>query len=151
MKNKPIFLEIINTWQSYYDHFDEGLGTTYERFILHRYFEHLRDKYKDEINDLTPEADGVDGSSVFIYGEGWNFGEVADNARGINATQANMAGTGIGTFNDRLRDAELMHDTPASLTPSPRPAEVVSPLALAVDQSGTKIFSIDSLRHRFSR
>jgi pullulanase len=27
------------------------------------------------------------------------------NARGVNATQRNMAGTGIGTFNDRLRDA----------------------------------------------
>ena len=30
---------------------------------------------------------------------------MADNARGVNATQFNMAGTGIGTFNDRLRDA----------------------------------------------
>jgi len=36
---------------------------------------------------------------------GWNFGEVADNARGENATQLNLAGTGIGTFSDRLRDA----------------------------------------------
>lgn len=42
---------------------------------------------------------------IYFYGEGWNFGEVADNARGINATQRNMAGTGIGTFNDRQRDA----------------------------------------------
>jgi hypothetical protein len=30
---------------------------------------------------------------------------VANNARGVNATQLNMAGTGIGTFSDRLRDA----------------------------------------------
>jgi hypothetical protein len=30
---------------------------------------------------------------------------VQDNARGVNATQLNMAGTGIGTFSDRLRDA----------------------------------------------
>ncbi|MCB0183532.1 MAG: DUF3372 domain-containing protein, partial [Caldilineaceae bacterium] len=43
--------------------------------------------------------------SIYVYGEGWNFGEVADNARGVNATQQNMAGTGIGTFNDRIRDA----------------------------------------------
>ncbi|MBU3059583.1 MAG: DUF3372 domain-containing protein, partial [Pseudomonas indica] len=42
---------------------------------------------------------------IYFYGEGWNFGEVAGNARGINATQRNMAGTGIGTFNDRQRDA----------------------------------------------
>ncbi len=43
--------------------------------------------------------------TIYIYGEGWNFGEVADGQRGQNATQLNLAGTGIGTFNDRLRDA----------------------------------------------
>jgi pullulanase-type alpha-1,6-glucosidase len=57
------------------------------------------------LDALTLAADGVDGKSIYIYGEGWNFGEVANNARFIQATQANMAGTGIGTFSDRLRDA----------------------------------------------
>ncbi|MBN2004610.1 MAG: pullulanase-type alpha-1,6-glucosidase [Anaerolineae bacterium] len=57
------------------------------------------------LDTLTLEQDGVDGTGVWLYGEGWNFGEVADNRRGINATQANIAGTGIGTFNDRIRDA----------------------------------------------
>ena len=33
--------------------------------------------------------------------------QVAFNQRGRNATQLNMAGTGIGTFNDRLRDAVM--------------------------------------------
>ena len=47
----------------------------------------------------------MDGSEIYVYGEGWNFGEVADDARFVQATQLNMAGTGIGTFNDRLRDA----------------------------------------------
>ena len=42
---------------------------------------------------------------IYLYGEGWNFGEVAYDARFVQATQVNMAGTGIGTFNDRLRDA----------------------------------------------
>ncbi|QLC72699.1 pullulanase-type alpha-1,6-glucosidase [Pseudomonas sp. LPB0260] len=42
---------------------------------------------------------------TYFYGEGWNFGEVANDARGINASQLNMAGSGVGTFNDRLRDA----------------------------------------------
>jgi len=42
---------------------------------------------------------------TYFYGEAWNFGEVANNARGTNAIQPNMAGTGIGSFNDRLRDA----------------------------------------------
>ncbi len=45
------------------------------------------------------------GRDILLYGEGWDFGEVAGNARFVQATQLNMAGTGIGTFNDRLRDA----------------------------------------------
>ena len=43
---------------------------------------------------LTPADDGVDGTSIYIYGEGWNFGEVADDARFIQATQLNLGGTG---------------------------------------------------------
>jgi len=49
------------------------------------------------LNEIDP--------SIYIYGEGWNFGEVVNNARGVNATQFNLAGTGIGTFNDRVREA----------------------------------------------
>jgi pullulanase-type alpha-1,6-glucosidase len=56
------------------------------------------------LDDLSEASDGVDGSKVFLYGEGWNFGEVANNVRFVQATQANMAGTGIGSFNDRVRD-----------------------------------------------
>ncbi|MEM7333296.1 MAG: pullulanase-type alpha-1,6-glucosidase [Chloroflexota bacterium] len=69
---------------------------------------HMRDDMlavRAALDALTIEEHGVDGQRIVVYGEGWNFGEVADNARGINATQNNMAGTGIGTFNDRLRDA----------------------------------------------
>lgn len=58
---------------------------------------------KPHENDDEDE-DRIDGRAIYLYGEGWNFGEVADNARGVNAIQRNMAGTGIGTFNDRLRD-----------------------------------------------
>ncbi|MCW3820715.1 pullulanase-type alpha-1,6-glucosidase [Micromonospora sp. DR5-3] len=56
------------------------------------------------LDQLTLARDGVDGKKILLYGEGWNFGEVAGDARFVQATQANMAGTGIGTFNDRLRD-----------------------------------------------
>ncbi|MFB9216474.1 pullulanase-type alpha-1,6-glucosidase [Vibrio sinaloensis] len=42
---------------------------------------------------------------VYFYGEGWNFGEVENNKRFIQATQPNLGGTGIGSFSDRLRDA----------------------------------------------
>ena len=57
------------------------------------------------LDELTLAADGVDGKAVYLYGEGWNFGEVADNALFEQATQGQLGGTGIGTFNDRLRDA----------------------------------------------
>ncbi|WP_244943177.1 pullulanase-type alpha-1,6-glucosidase, partial [Streptomyces inhibens] len=57
------------------------------------------------LDALTPAKDGVDGRSVVLYGEGWNFGEAANDARFVQATQKNMAGTGIATFSDRARDA----------------------------------------------
>jgi pullulanase-type alpha-1,6-glucosidase len=57
------------------------------------------------LDKLTLAKDGVDGSKVYLYGEGWNFGEVANNARFTQATQGQLGGTGIGTFSDRLRDA----------------------------------------------
>ena len=57
------------------------------------------------LDALTPAKDGVDGKKIYLYGEGWNFGEVADNARFEQATQGQLGGTGIGTFSDRLRDA----------------------------------------------
>ncbi|MFE0513127.1 pullulanase-type alpha-1,6-glucosidase [Streptomyces sp. NPDC058964] len=57
------------------------------------------------LDALTLAKDGVDGKKIILYGEGWNFGEVANDARFVQATQQNMAGTGIATFSDRARDA----------------------------------------------
>ncbi|MFI6434056.1 pullulanase-type alpha-1,6-glucosidase [Streptomyces sp. NPDC050759] len=57
------------------------------------------------LDALTLTKDGVDGKKIILYGEGWNFGEVADDARFVQATQKNMAGTGVATFSDRARDA----------------------------------------------
>ncbi|MFI5792050.1 pullulanase-type alpha-1,6-glucosidase [Streptomyces sp. NPDC051677] len=57
------------------------------------------------LDGLTLAQDGVDGKKIILYGEGWNFGEVADDARFVQATQKNMAGTGVATFSDRARDA----------------------------------------------
>ena len=42
--------------------------------------------------------------TIYVYGEGWDFGSAA--AKGLDyAKQASMTGTGIGTFNDKIRDA----------------------------------------------
>lgn len=69
---------------------------------------HTRDNMlaiRDALDELTVQEHGVDGAGIYLYGEGWNFGEVANNARFYQATQGQLGGTGIGTFSDRLRDA----------------------------------------------
>ncbi len=58
---------------------------------------------KSSMLHIYQETQKVD-QDTWFYGEGWNFGEVANGQRGENATQWPMAGTGIGTYNDRLRD-----------------------------------------------
>ncbi len=60
---------------------------------------------RNALNALTPEKDGVDGSKIYLYGEGFQIAEAANNAIGPNASQANLYGTGIGSFNDRIRDS----------------------------------------------
>jgi pullulanase len=53
---------------------------------------------------LTPQTDGLDGSKIYLYGEGFNFGDTYNNQIGPNADQVNLYGYGIGSFNDRIRD-----------------------------------------------
>ena len=60
--------------------------------------------FKNNLLEIKQALHEID-PTIYLYGEGWDFGEVASNALGENATQANMAGTGIGTFSDRGRDA----------------------------------------------
>lgn len=67
-------------------------------------FDLMAHQPKDLMEYALKRVKEVDENTLF-YGEGWDFGEVANNARFDQATQINMAGTGIGTFSDRLRDA----------------------------------------------
>ncbi len=53
---------------------------------------------KERVNKAT-------GRDIHLIGEGWNFGEVADGARFVQASQLSLNGSGIGTFSDRARDA----------------------------------------------
>jgi pullulanase-type alpha-1,6-glucosidase len=59
---------------------------------------------RDAVKALTVAQDGVDGSKIYLYGEGWDFGSLKANGF-KHGEQFNMASTGIGTFNDRIRDA----------------------------------------------
>ncbi len=54
---------------------------------------------------LQTAVDHARGGHVNLIGEGWNFGEIADGARFVQASQLSLNGSGIGTFSDRGRDA----------------------------------------------
>ena len=54
---------------------------------------------------LQQRLKAATGRAIPLIGEGWNFGEVADGARFVQASQLSLNGTGIGTFSDRARDA----------------------------------------------
>jgi pullulanase/glycogen debranching enzyme len=58
----------------------------------------------DLMKRLQVAADTAAGRPVYLYGEAWNFGAVGNDARFVQARQANMFGSGIGSFNDRIRD-----------------------------------------------
>ncbi len=60
---------------------------------------------KDTMVALQQRLDKETGRRVNLIGEGWNFGEVADGKRFVQASQLSLNGTGIGTFSDRGRDA----------------------------------------------
>ena len=64
-------------------------------------------KAKEALAALTLSRDGVDGSKIYLYGEGWDYAEVAYGRVGTNASQINLGGTGIGSFNDRLREGVM--------------------------------------------
>jgi pullulanase/glycogen debranching enzyme len=54
---------------------------------------------------LQARVDKAAGRPVNLIGEGWNFGEVENGTRFVQASQLSLNGSGIGTFSDRGRDA----------------------------------------------
>jgi pullulanase/glycogen debranching enzyme len=56
------------------------------------------------MKDLKTKVAAAAGRPVQLLGEGWNFGNVANGARFEQAAQGKMAGDGIGTFGDQMRD-----------------------------------------------
>ena len=65
---------------------------------------------REALDELTLQRDGVDGKRIYLYGEGWNFGEVADGARFRQASQ-------LRARRDRHR---LVHRPPARRRPRRR-------------------------------
>ncbi len=56
------------------------------------------------MEQLQAAVNAAAGRTVQLIGEGWNFGEVQDGARFVQASQLSLNGSGIGTFSDRARD-----------------------------------------------
>jgi pullulanase len=54
-------------------------------------------KVRDALDVVDPD--------IYVYGEGWDFGSAKTKGFTDYARQLNMTGTGIGTFNDKIRDA----------------------------------------------
>jgi pullulanase len=54
---------------------------------------------------LQQAVNAATGRHIHLLGEGWNFGEVKDGARFVQAAQGSLNGSGIGAFSDRGRDA----------------------------------------------
>mmetsp|Transcript_71323 Transcript_71323/g.202302 ORF Transcript_71323/g.202302 Transcript_71323/m.202302 type:complete len:464 (-) Transcript_71323:68-1459(-) len=107
------------------------------------------------LDALSLEKDGVHGPELLLHGEGWEFGEVAGGQRGPMATQHELAGTGVGSFNDRIRDAVLGGSpfsdprtqgftTGLALRPWPDAAGV--PQGTAQDQARALLVAADKVR-----
>jgi len=133
---EKLLIDSVTTWATAY----KVDGFRFDLMSFHMKSNIL--KLRARLDALSSARDDVDGRKIVMYGEGWNFGEVADNARGVNATQANMAGTGIGTFSDRLRDA-VRGGGPFS----PRRDQGLA-TGLLLDPNGTDQGTADDLRAR---
>ena len=68
-------------------------------------FDLMAHQPRDVMLALQQRVNKAAGRHVNLIGEGWNFGEVANGARFVQASQLSLNGTGIGTFSDRGRDA----------------------------------------------
>ncbi len=74
-------------WEHYFTDTHEGLGTTYERFVLHRYFERFRAAYAVERVLEVPSfgMTGVSGiNSMWWAAHGASVTVLDDNARRVN-------------------------------------------------------------------
>jgi pullulanase len=62
-------------------------------------------KVRSAVRNLTLSKDGVDGTEILLYGEGWSFGSFYEQQPREAMTIENSYDTQYAFFNDRLRDA----------------------------------------------
>ena len=60
---------------------------------------------REAMERLARAVNAASGRRIDLIGEGWNFGEVENDKRFVQAAQGRLSGSGIGSFSDRARDA----------------------------------------------
>ena len=91
-----------------------------------------------QMERLQREVDAAADRHVDLIGEGWNFGEIADGRRFVQASQQSLPGSGIGTFSDRARDA-IRGGGPGDRAPALRDAKgYVNGLAESGDRAALR-------------
>jgi hypothetical protein len=89
---------IASNWEEYFSNHHEGLGTTYERFILHSYFEKIKAGYSVQTVLEAPSfgMTGISGINSLWWGlHGANVTVVDENEKRIEHTRAVWQGIGI--------------------------------------------------------
>jgi SAM-dependent methyltransferase len=106
---KAGIITITNSWKDYFVKQDEGLGTTYERFILHRYFSWLKASYDIHTVLEAPSfgMTGVSGiNSIWWASQGSKVTVVDQSSERLEAIKNVWSGTSLS--------AEFVCQSPAS-------------------------------------
>ena len=119
--------------------------------LMSMHFTYNLKAIRHALDSLTLAKDGVDGAKIYVYGEGWNFSETANSAIGANASQLNLYGYSVGTFNDRMRDGirgnnatDLAQGFATGLWTDPNGSTAASPTSS--DQKNTLLSQEDWIR-----
>lgn len=95
---KAGIITITNSWEDYFVKPDEGLGTTYERFVLHHYFSWLKDRF-DVHSVLEAPSFGMTGvsgiNSVWWASQGTKVTVVDQSPVRLEAIQKVWSDTGL--------------------------------------------------------
>jgi SAM-dependent methyltransferase len=96
--SKAVTITINNCWEDYFRNPHEGLGTTYERFILHDYFNWLKARYKVQTILEAPSfgMTGVSGiNSLWWASRGAKVTVVDQSCLRLEAIQKVWSGAGL--------------------------------------------------------
>jgi SAM-dependent methyltransferase len=100
-------IDITSTWRNYFINPDEGLGTTYERFILHRHFEAIKSHFSISSVIEAPSfgMTGISGiNSMWWALQGVPVTVVDDDKERLELTQK--------VWNDISLRADFIHHSP---------------------------------------